>query len=333
MQVLAREIRVRSMYGGLSLAAKLWQSDGAQEPRTRKRVLALHGWLDNANSFDALARQLCQLDSSVQLIALDLPGHGLSEWKADGQYYMTDFVAHVAGFIGGAKRELDIADGQSQQSGTRFTIVGHSNGGGVGSLSAVALGPDVCNGLVAIEGLGPVSTAPEHAASSLREALDANLRMLASDGNVDRDGDGDDSRRQYASIDDIVAARHRATPYLSEQLCALLIERDVERHGAAAWTLRRDPNLRRRSLLRFAEPSVLNLLESMHCKTMVVQGSTTWVDHFVSADARVQRLDALERSGNLHSHIVVDSHHHLHMEEEHAASLAVKINDFIDQLT
>ncbi|EXJ09220.1 alpha/beta fold hydrolase [Nitrincola nitratireducens] len=40
-------------------------------------VLALHGWLDNAASFRALARHLPQ----VNLIAVDLAGHGFSEHR------------------------------------------------------------------------------------------------------------------------------------------------------------------------------------------------------------------------------------------------------------
>ena len=38
------------------------------------RVLALHGWLDNAASFLPLAARLPALD----LVMLDLPGHGRS---------------------------------------------------------------------------------------------------------------------------------------------------------------------------------------------------------------------------------------------------------------
>ena len=59
-----RELTIR----GQRLSFKEW---GSPDQPT---VLALHGWLDNANSFDALASQL----PGVHLIAVDLPGHGLS---------------------------------------------------------------------------------------------------------------------------------------------------------------------------------------------------------------------------------------------------------------
>ena len=48
------------------LAALGWRQAGLP------RVLALHGWLDNAASFAPLAPLLHGLD----LVALDLPGHG-----------------------------------------------------------------------------------------------------------------------------------------------------------------------------------------------------------------------------------------------------------------
>src|SRR4051794_1523424 len=38
-------------------------------------TIALHGWLDNANSFDAFAQAMPELD----LFAMDFAGHGLSD--------------------------------------------------------------------------------------------------------------------------------------------------------------------------------------------------------------------------------------------------------------
>ena len=62
---------------GAQLSGKLWGSDGGQP------VLALHGWMDNAGSFDMLAPLLDQ----YQILAIDSIGHGRSEHFPDGHVY------------------------------------------------------------------------------------------------------------------------------------------------------------------------------------------------------------------------------------------------------
>src|SRR5688500_13408037 len=76
-------------------------------------VLAMHGWLDNAASFERLAEHL----SGVNLVALDLAGHGLSERRADGVYVFLDYVADASLAI-------------SALGWSRCVVVGHSLGAG-----------------------------------------------------------------------------------------------------------------------------------------------------------------------------------------------------------
>ena len=98
----------------LQLAALRWH---AGAPR---RVLALHGWLDNAASFAGLAPRLDGCDT----VALDLPGHGRSDHRPPGvHYHFVDFIPDV----------LAAADylGWSQ-----FALLGHSLGAGIGCFTA-----------------------------------------------------------------------------------------------------------------------------------------------------------------------------------------------------
>ena len=63
---------------GVRLAAQRWHAGASH------RVIALHGWLDNAESFSLLAPQLPDAD----LVALDLAGHGWSEHRAAHASYL-----------------------------------------------------------------------------------------------------------------------------------------------------------------------------------------------------------------------------------------------------
>lgn len=58
------------------LSAKLWGTD------QRRPILALHGWQDNAGTWDPIAPMLCKNRS---ILALDFPGHGYSSWIPPGK--------------------------------------------------------------------------------------------------------------------------------------------------------------------------------------------------------------------------------------------------------
>src|SRR5262245_11789511 len=78
----------------------------------RPRVIALHGWLDNAASFLPLSSRLPDLD----LLLLDLPGHGRSAHLPPGAEYGLTTHLHAT---------LDAADALGWE---RFTLLGHSMG-------------------------------------------------------------------------------------------------------------------------------------------------------------------------------------------------------------
>ncbi|CAK1552088.1 unnamed protein product [Leptosia nina] len=75
-----KEIKIPVPWG--HVAAKLWGGEN-QQP-----MLALHGWQDNAGTWDPLAPMICD---KIPILAIDFPGHGLSSWLPAGvQYYPWD---------------------------------------------------------------------------------------------------------------------------------------------------------------------------------------------------------------------------------------------------
>src|SRR5690625_2156424 len=81
-------------------------------------VLAIHGWLDNACSFVPLGSLL----SGMDVVAIDLPGHGLSAPRPDGtRYHIDDYV-------------FDLIAIMDDLGWEQACLLGHSLGGAVCTL-------------------------------------------------------------------------------------------------------------------------------------------------------------------------------------------------------
>ena len=241
------------------------------------RVLALHGWLDNAASFVPLAAHLPQLD----LVAIDLPGHGHSAHLPRGAGYTTAAaICHV----------LDVADALGWE---RFSLLGHSMGAGIASLTAAV--SDRIERLVAIEALGGLRGPEEETAQRLRDHVTASRAL---------------SRKQLRVFPDLAApirARMMANQ-LSEGCARLLVERGVEPvDGGYRWCS--DPRLMLPTAIRLSEGQIDNLLQAIACPTQVIYA--TPAQAYYPEPMRSQRLQHL-RDGRL---AVFPGNHHLHMED------------------
>jgi len=264
---------------------------GLRQPGDGPRVLALHGWLDNAASFVPLAPHLPHLD----LVAIDLPGHGHSAHLPIGAVYTTPAaITHV----------LDVADALGWD---RFTLIGHSMGAGIASLTAAV--SDRIERLVAIEALGGLRGPEEETASRLREHVDAT-RALA--------------RKQLRVFPDLAAPirARMMTNQLSEGCARLLVERGVEPvEGGYRWCS--DPRLMLPTAIRLSEGQIDNLLQAITCPTQVIYA--TPAQSYYPEPMRSERLQHL-RDGRL---AVFPGNHHLHME--HPARIAAVIDAFLSE--
>lgn len=124
-------------------------------PASGPRWIAFHGWLDNANSFEPLARYL----PNLRLVAVDMAGHGQSAWRPMGAYHLCDFAADGYAIL----EKLGWLE-------TGCNVMGHSLGSGVAMLLASTLGPQ-CGRLVLLDALGPIASPEREAPDILRSAL------------------------------------------------------------------------------------------------------------------------------------------------------------------
>jgi len=149
---------------GLSLAAEIWGSPG------ERPVIASHGWLDNAGSFDLLAPLL----PGCEIVALDLAGHGFSDARsADSAYNLWQDAGDL----------LDVANAMGWE---RVTLLGHSRGAGISMLFAGTF-PERVDKLVLLEGGLPLTAEAGEAPAGLAQALLESRALRDKSGRVFRE--------------------------------------------------------------------------------------------------------------------------------------------------
>ncbi len=219
---------------GGNLAIKMSGNSG-------KRILALHGWLDNAASFDDLGPRI----TNTQFVAADWPGHGLSSHKGPGfPYHMIDYVGVI----------LSILEELRWKS---CVLLGHSLGGSAACLFAGAF-PERVEKLILLESAGPFSSEAEGLPDRVRKAY-TELVIPAKKKNP-----------VYPTIEEALAVRMKgfaANPVLLRKI----VERGLMPvKGGFSW--RSDPRLKHESPQRLTEEQVLSHLRRITCPTLLITG-------------------------------------------------------------
>lgn len=270
----------------LELAARSW-GDPALPP-----LLALHGWLDNAASFDALAPLLA---AQRHVIAVDLAGHGLSQHRAPGNWYAyVDYLDEIGELL-------------EQLGGGPVDLLGHSLGATLAAVLA-SLAPQRVGRLALVDGLGPVTLDARSAHEQLRRAFEARA---AFSGRL----------RVFPTLDAAVEARARAG-----ELDAVSARRLVERgtravDGGFVWSS--DARLTLPGAQRFSEEQLAPMLAAIAAPTLLVlaEPAAPYLPREV-IDRRVACVRDIEV-------VRLAGSHHLHMER--ADEVAALIGAFLER--
>ena len=259
--------------GERTLAARAW-GDPSNPP-----MLALHGWLDNAGSFDRLAPLLA---NTYYVVALDLKGHGRSSHLASGWYHYVDYFDDLCAVLAHFGWE-------------RVTWLGHSLGGTLASLFA-ALSPERVETLLLIEALGPLTTTPEQSLDQLRRGIDERVAFATRR-----------PLRAFPELERAIEVR-MAVSGLSRNAAKPIVERGVDAvEGGFVWSS--DAKLTLTSPQRYTEAQILAMLRGIRARTLLIlaEPATSYLQDsmMVPRLACVDDIEVVRVAGN----------HHLHLEE------------------
>lgn len=254
-----------------------------------KKLLAIHGWLDNAASFDPIAPWFDDFD----MVAVDLPGHGRSGHRAAGAWY------HFIDYLNEILAVIEVLGWQ------QFSLLGHSLGAATSSVLAAAV-PERVEQLFLIEGMGPLSTPAEKALELLRAAMHERATIVGK------------QLRVFPSLAEPIAARrqHPQMP-LSEAAARLLVERGT-RATAGGYVWSSDPRLTLTSAIRLTEEQIKSYLRGIQCPTrlVVAEPCMPFIDQAMMSEriALVPTLTLRRLPGT----------HHLHMETPEIVAQALR---------
>jgi pimeloyl-ACP methyl ester carboxylesterase len=205
------------------------------------KLLAMHGWLDNAASFRPMAPWLAHYD----LVALDMPGHGRSfHYPDDAEYSMFSTI-------------LDLLAAADALGWPRFAVLGHSMGGAIASMLAAAA-PERIERLFLIEALGPLAAPEDTTASRLRDSV---TQRRALDGK---------RKRVFSDPQVAVQARMQTSiTALDEGSSRLLVERGIRAvEGGYEWSS--DARLTLPTAVRMSETQIRDCLRAIACPTTLL---------------------------------------------------------------
>ncbi|MBU2891953.1 alpha/beta hydrolase [Colwellia sp. D2M02] len=247
-------------------------------------VLCLHGWLDNAASFLPLLEALNKTDLlNTKVIAIDWPGHGLSEHRSPGAHY------HFFDYVYDLLELLEINQWQ------KVDVVGHSMGGMIASAFAAAF-PEKVRTLTLIDALGFICEDESQATQQLRKGMQARLKnKQAQQRNPIR----------YFPLSTAVKARLLVSD-LTENNATLLVKRGLlETEQGMCW--RSDSRLRILSPYRLTLGQAQQMMQDIQCPVKLIyadRGLKMVQEHLATATQLIANFSVTELHGG----------HHIHME-------------------
>lgn len=272
-------------------------------PREKQPVLALHGWQDNAGTFDNLAKML---PPDTSLLCIDLPGHGMSSHFPQGQFYYIWWDSLLV-----VRRVVKYFNWKT------VSILGHSLGGGVGFLYAASY-PDEVQKLISIDIVCPRIEPPSKLVMQTPVIIDRFLKYetLTPDSIPSYD---------YHQMLDIVEDAYKGS--VSKEGCNVLMQRGIKASGKkqGCFHFARDPRLKIAGLAMFSKDLVLAYAEHIQCEYLNIRAKSGF--EFPLPQLYDEVLDIIKRKASRFEYHEVPGTHHVHLNNPE--NIVKIISDFL----
>ena len=269
--------------GYLTIAGKQWGPSNGQP------TIALHGYLDNANSFDMIAPHLDHL----RIFAMDFAGHGSSEHRRHGELYS------------GLNDIRDILAVADKLGWDTFNVIGHSMGAEIGSQLA-GLFPERVNKLICIDGYSGTNQATN--------TLDHYRSTIASSFKVGS------QLKVFATLEAMTERLSLATGQNAISARCIIDRGHAKVEGGYTW--RTDPRIKGSGPFELTNDQFHALLDRTIAETLfiVADMENAWLKRSIEL--------VTSRDDEHMTFVSLPGHHHLHMQD-HSDQVVKLIQSFM----
>lgn len=247
----------------------------------------MHGWLDNAATFDPL---ISLLPEHLSILVIDLPGHGFSSHYPPGcMYHYTEDLVAIRYIV-------------NHFQWKNITLMGHSMGSMLSFVYA-ALFPSQVEKLIGFDILRPVALVSNNFIKDGGAKIDKFIDLMNS--KIDPP--------EY-TIDDIIARQIKATrESITEDSIKILLTRSAvkSKRNPELITLTRDIRLRISLLHSLPHEFLLELASRVKCEVLNIKFKKG--PYYEKKEYYQQTLDIVRQSAKRLEYHEVEGTHHGHL--------------------
>ncbi|XP_063974501.1 probable serine hydrolase [Diachasmimorpha longicaudata] len=237
-----REVAIEVPWG--KIAGKHWG------PPDVKPIIALHGWQDNAGSFDPLIKHLPE---DLSILAVDFPGHGHSSWLPKGMMYANLVYIQLVHRI---KQHYNM---------NRVGLIGHSLGG-IMCFNYTALFPDAVKFVVAFDNF-------KYPVYDSKKYLPIFIKNWEKFFQIEEMRTAAPRHSEKNAIERYIRGTRNS---LDEEMCRTLLVRGATRHADGTLTFNRDPRVQFFLFDNgFSNEQLIDMASRIRCPYAVIKGENS----------------------------------------------------------
>jgi pimeloyl-ACP methyl ester carboxylesterase len=256
-------------------------------PQTEQPILAMHGWLDNAGSFDPLMQLL---PPTTSLLALDLPGQGKSS------HYPKGLPFHITEDIVSLRRIV------RHYGWKKITLLGHSMGSTYSFLYA-SIFPNEVDKFIGIDILRPFALDPELFAQNGGKEIDDIIKVIQSKRDPPE-----------TTIEDLASKQHEGSKKsISLESSRLLLNRGsyISKKNPGLVGLNRDVRLRFMFMHSIPHEFLIELASRIKCEVYNIKAKGGM--YYEKRSYYQETMDVIKKNAKKMEYYEVEGTHHVHL--------------------